>query len=358
MKPFDLFRILKIDKPMRIVQSGGIHLALKIKRSLYLNKRNHYQQSRTNFFTPKILIVMHKSGLGNAIETTPLVQAIRILWPKSHISLLVPKGDLFANWCLPDALFTCDNDLDSKTFDHTFFAFTGTAPTATIESNAKLGKTYLPKIWQEQWFLKPERDYNLAMLKPFGNIGYTPPLYVSINKPNIHIAETSCRIILAPCGKQGVWTPKLWPHFDQLAKALHEKYPTIQLCLIGTQDDAFPKETIEALGIIDYRSQLSLSETGWLLKHSQLIIGNDSGPMHIADAVQSVGIVIFGPTCQIKNGPLYKTAIISSEQEDNLLSQYQEIMTSQKTHPSLTAITPEAILKTVDSIFKRYNIDT
>jgi len=350
MKPYDIFRLLKINKPMGALQSVFTHLALKVKQSFYLNKLNNYKQSQAPLFTPKMLVVMHKSGLGNAIEATPLVQAIRALLPKSHITLLVPKGDLFLNWCVPDAVFTTDEALQDKTFDHTFFTFTGTSPSTTLNSNVMLGKIYLPKIWQDKWFLKPERDYNLAMLKPFGKTEPTPPLYVSITKPTLTIASSPLRIVLAPCGRQGVWTPKRWPHFDQLAKLLHEKYPNAQLYIVGTAEDTFPKEIIESLRIIDYRNQLTLSETAWLMKQANLVIGNDSGPMHIADAVQAVGIVIFGPTCQIKNGPLYKTTVISSGQEQTLASQYEEILTTNETHPSLKAITPETIIKTADDI--------
>jgi ADP-heptose:LPS heptosyltransferase len=57
--------------------------------------------------------------------------------------------------------------------------------------------------------------------------------------------------------------------------------------------------------------RLSLSETTWVLRHSYLAIGNDCGPMHIAAGVQTRLIILFGPSCEVKNGPLYKGVPLS-----------------------------------------------
>ena len=90
-----------------------------------------------------------------------------------------------------------------------------------------------------------------------------------------------------------------------------EKYPDSQICIIGSEADEYQNHCPESNRVLDLRSRLSLAETAWLLRNSALAIGNDCGPMHIADAVQTAGIVLFGPSCELKNGPLYKVIPMS-----------------------------------------------
>ena len=80
---------------------------------------------------------------------------------------------------------------------------------------------------------------------------------------------------------------------------------------MGTRDDHFPGELPSIPQVIDLRGRLTLAETAWVLKSANLAIGNDCGPMHIADVVQTPSIVIFGPTCDLKNSPRYKTVPIT-----------------------------------------------
>jgi lipopolysaccharide heptosyltransferase III len=80
-----------------------------------------------------------------------------------------------------------------------------------------------------------------------------------------------------------------------------KKYQHAQICIIGTDKDEIPDSLPCDDRIVDLRSRLSLSETAWILQNSDIAIGNDCGPMHIADAVQTCSIVIFGPSCELKN---------------------------------------------------------
>ena len=73
---------------------------------------------------PNILVLMN-AGIGNAVEATPLVQAMRIAWPKANITIRHSFGDLFNDWDIIDYTAKTPAQLKEKAFDHTFVAWGG-----------------------------------------------------------------------------------------------------------------------------------------------------------------------------------------------------------------------------------------
>lgn len=280
------------------------------KKLLYRYKRKEAtKSSKVNRRITKVLVLASKAGIGNAIEATPLIQAIRMLWPTSDITFAPPSADIFNNWCVPDRIITKPHEIEGETFEHTFVAYIYEDIKPWRES-VSLGRIHVLRNWQTKWFLKPEREYYLDLLKPFGYKTLPPPCYVSLKKPTIEPPDSKFRICIVPCGKsEDRWKHKRWPYYPELIHALRYRYPDAQVCVLGTKDDDIKVE-FDGRGIIDFRSY-TLRETAWLLKQSDWVIGNDCGPMHIADAVQAKGIVIFGPTCIIKNGPRNKIVPLS-----------------------------------------------
>lgn len=92
---------------------------------------------------------------------------------------------------------------------------------------------------------------------------------------------------------------KIWPaeRFGELANQMTEKYPDSIFIVIGTHKDQ-PlidrlKRSIQ-VPLYDLSERLSLGMLGWLLKKAELLISNDSGPVHVANAVGTPVISIFG----------------------------------------------------------------
>ncbi|HBF39471.1 MAG TPA: hypothetical protein DDW50_19395 [Firmicutes bacterium] len=72
----------------------------------------------------------------------------------------------------------------------------------------------------------------------------------------------------------------------------------IQIILVGGQEDVEDALIIQSLvpEVISAVGLLKLGETAALLKKTSLFIGNDSGPLHMAAALQVPTIGLFGPT--------------------------------------------------------------
>jgi len=109
-------------------------------------------------------------------------------------------------------------------------------------------------------------------------------------------------IALAP---GSVWATKRWPHYAALAQALSA---TARIVVIGGQDDApLASEIVAVVGdrALDATGRLSLLGSAELIRRCALLVTNDSSPQHLASAVGTPTITVFGPTVpEFGFGPL------------------------------------------------------
>jgi len=110
------------------------------------------------------------------------------------------------------------------------------------------------------------------------------------------LAPDENTIVLAP---GSVWATKRWPaaHYAQLADMLTQAgYPVV---FSGGRDEkALCDEIIAATGhnLPNYAGRLSIIQSAALFQRCRLLVCNDSGALHIANAVGTPVYAIFGPT--------------------------------------------------------------
>lgn len=116
-------------------------------------------------------------------------------------------------------------------------------------------------------------------------------------------------IAFAPVSR---WQSKDWPldKFGAVAKKLITDMPGAQIVILGGKNDVAAGETIIAAAGKDAASRLvnlcgktSIAESLQLLSKADLLIANDTGPVHMAAAVGTHCLVIFGPTREDWTGP-------------------------------------------------------
>jgi lipopolysaccharide heptosyltransferase I len=115
--------------------------------------------------------------------------------------------------------------------------------------------------------------------------------------PGLHIA-------LCPCSRAA---GKDWPEdrFVEMAKDLLQSPGTV-IHLVGSPNDRATCQRIAmALGPTaqNHAGQTTLLELGGLLKAMDLLITVDSGPMHMAAAIGTPTLALFGPTSPLRTGP-------------------------------------------------------
>ncbi|MBU0677434.1 MAG: glycosyltransferase family 9 protein [Verrucomicrobia bacterium] len=122
--------------------------------------------------------------------------------------------------------------------------------------------------------------------------------------PSLNLSEGRPRIALIPCSR---WETKNWPvaHFVDAGKMLRRELGAT-LFLFGAPEDGEICRQIAAGcgdGVVDQCGKTSLIEMGSWLSEMDLVITVDSGPMHMAAALQKPVLAIFGPTDPVRTGP-------------------------------------------------------
>lgn len=102
-------------------------------------------------------------------------------------------------------------------------------------------------------------------------------------------------VVLAPGSK---WFTKQWPveYFNQLSEKLKELSNT-KIVVVGGKDEI--NLSIETENIIDMRGKTTLLELADILSRADVVVTNDSSPIHIASAFKKPRIfALFGPTIE------------------------------------------------------------
>jgi len=160
-------------------------------------------------------------------------------------------------------------------------------------------------------------DKNLALLRPLGieAVGLREfPLPLS--------AETVARVDagLAALGGGGLvvlnpgggWASKLWPaeRFGELAKRMRA-LGLRPLVSWGPGEEGLAERVVAASGGTAVRSvPTSLLDYAEIARRARLVVAADTGPLHLACAVGTPVVALFGPTDPARNGPFDRDDVV------------------------------------------------
>lgn len=100
-------------------------------------------------------------------------------------------------------------------------------------------------------------------------------------------------VALAP---GSIWGTKRWPGYAELARALRT---SARFVVVGAPDDrplAAAITEAAGTGAVDATGNLSLLGSAELIRRAALLVTNDSAPQHLASAVGTRTLTLFGPT--------------------------------------------------------------
>jgi heptosyltransferase-2 len=128
------------------------------------------------------------------------------------------------------------------------------------------------------------------------------------------VNESEPMIVLAP---GSVWATKRWPFYADLARSLTD---VGRIVVVGGKEDATFADEIVAVvpNAVNAVGKLSLLASAELIGRAMVIVSNDSSPQHLASAVGTPTVSIFGPTVpNFGFGPLAPRSIILGKDDLN-----------------------------------------
>jgi heptosyltransferase-1 len=165
--------------------------------------------------------------------------------------------------------------------------------------------------------------------------------------------QNSKLILLQPGAR---WDNKRWPaeYFASLVSLIAKKFPEARFAILGGKDD-------QALGEIIARAEpdrtlnlcgaTSLPEMIEWVRLGNLMITNDTGPMHVAAALGKPMVALFGPTEPRRTGPygqLENVLRLDLPCSPCLKSECHFV----KPNECLRAISPAMVMERVEKIFR------
>jgi heptosyltransferase-2 len=153
-----------------------------------------------------------------------------------------------------------------------------------------------------------------------------------------------------------VWPTKRYPYYDQLAQLIKDEFD-IPILLIGGKDDFNLFEEIRKKADIPIKNiagKTNLLQSAEIISRAKFVVANDSAPAHIAAAVGTPVVAIFGPTTEkFGFGPYSeKSMVIDIGMLDCRPCSNHGSETCPEIHfKCMMELKPELILDAIDSIF-------
>jgi heptosyltransferase-1 len=286
---------------------------------------------------PTTILIIKPSSLGDVTHALPVLRLLRRRYPAAKISWLV------APYC--SGLLEGHPDLDEVIlFDRRRFGTAWKNPAAglgLIRFKRDLRRRRFDWVIDLQglfrsgwlaWFTRAPVRIGFANAREFAPIFYTHR--IPINSMEQHAVDRYLRIAAAAgCANDPIefpfahtdsdrttvreltgddpyavllpganWETKRWPveNYQSLVQPIRDRF-NLKCITAGGPD------TIDLAAKIPSAQNLAgktnLPQLVALLERASLVIANDSGPMHIASALNKPLVTIFGPTNPTRTGP-------------------------------------------------------
>jgi len=292
---------------------------------------------------PRKIAFLKVGSIGDVIMTTPLVRSVKKRFPDSDITYIVgswSSGALEGNPYIDNIMSFDENmvykrkldqiiklvkRIEKEEFDVIFvldksYLFSVLAFVAGIKTRIgfdRYGEGFANTHNVKYGEARHEIDYYLD-LGDFYEIDKSnrkPYFFVSQKdeKKAEELTGNKKYVVIIPGGARnpgiGFDYFRVWPKekYAELAKILSRKY---KIVLIGGKGDNEICNFIADKNIINYIINLcgktTLKEAGAVIKKASFVICNDSGPMHIASALNDRVISLFGASNPIRKATLNK----------------------------------------------------
>jgi heptosyltransferase I len=291
---------------------------------------------------PKFLLV-RLGSLGDIVHAFPAVSGLRTSFPNAEIIWLThPKWEFLVKtsrlatevWTMDTRNWSNVRSILARIRKYRFEAaidYQGLWKSATIPFLARIPRRIgfssqtireagVPFLYTDRVRVSAERhiaDQNAELSARAGARITTGGVALRVPEDDEKVVRariaqdgTEEYIVLSPGGG---WGSKCWPaeRYGLLAEKLLEQFGLRSVINVGPGEEHLTAKVMQAAGNsqpIQFTG--SLGQLMALLKNAGAVVAGDTGPLHLADALGTRVIAIFGPTDPARNGPYQRSGVV------------------------------------------------
>ena len=336
---------------------------------------------------PRSIVIVKLSAIGDVIHGIPTAVALKQSFPDSTISWVVEgrSADILAGHNAVDHLFRLPRGW-LKSFKQILHLrqqlrrfqadvvidlqglLKSSVVTFLAGSRLRIGHAK-PESREGAWITYTDPivsrsehvvERNLDLLRPLGikkkSFGFDMPTWpVSQRRIEKWFSQLQFQAQPMIINPGAGWISKQWPpdRFATFAKAMWQKHRVESLVVWGgSSEEKIAKEIVGNAGRgTTLAPATTLQDLGELCRKARLFISGDTGPLHLAAAVGTPCVGLFGPVPAARNGP-YGNKHIIIEPPPAVRPHWKNRKTDTE---SMAAITVEQVLAAVESGLRRTN---
>jgi heptosyltransferase-1 len=290
---------------------------------------------------PKFLVV-RLGSLGDIVHTFPAVAALRETFPESRIVWLthprwrelVASANIAAEiWGVETRSLSSVLEMRAKIRKEQFsvaidyqglwksaaLPFLARVPRRIGFSSRSVREFGVPMLYTDRVRIHSahvaDKNGELSLCaraaKPVANFSLNVPADARQRVREILKGEgIESYIVLSPGGG---WLSKCWPaeRYGELAQRVHAEYGMRSVINYGPGEEALADAVLATAGnAVPFPYRSSFGGLMALLQGARCVIASDTGPMHLADALGTKVVAIFGPTDPERNGPYSGSGVV------------------------------------------------
>jgi heptosyltransferase I len=319
-------------------------------------------------------LVVRLGSLGDIVHTFPAVAGLRESFPNATIIWLThPRWtDLVAGSGLATQIWPVDSR-DNSSVREVLSKIRRQRWTAALDYQGLWKSAFLPflggvsKRIGFSW--ETIREYGVQILynervhcvtkhiaDQNGELTLRVGAAKAVAEPTLHVSDADTQTVKAELAGDGIqryvvlspgggWRSKCWPaeRYGALAERICKELGLRSVINYGPGEEALAEEVKAASGTakpVAYDGELGALMA--LLRGAEVIVGGDTGPLHLALALRTRGVAIYGPTDPARNGPYPPQEIVL--RKSGAITSHKRI---SETDPSLLAVSVDEVFEAV-----------
>jgi len=279
------------------------------------------------------ILIVRLGALGDVVHAVPAVAALRKAYPAARIDWLVEARhraivDLVtavdrvvvlerASW---DGWTSAIRELRTTSYD-VAIDLQGLMKSAVFARASGAARVVGFSIWHLRektarpfytTTAEPEMTHvirkNLQLLRAVGvhddeiRFPLSTPPSAALDRVRLQIGDRGFALI----NPGAAWPNKRWPpeRFGEIASFLSDATGVLPFVLWGPGEESLAQSVVaESSGVARLAPPTTIADLVALSRAAALVVSGDTGPLHIATAVGTPTVGLFGPTDPARNGP-------------------------------------------------------